>query len=180
LTLHCTFIETPVGTMRAMASGTALCACEFYNDRRMARLDARLVRWFGAPDIHDGANRVLEQTSLWLDAYFSGLSADAATLPLDLRGAPFELKVWHALRGIAPGTTATYGGIAARVHSPGAARAVGLANGANPIAIIVPCHRVIGSDGTLTGYGGGLDKKTWLLDHEKRWRTTPGNLRLEF
>ena len=86
-----------------------------------------------------------------------------------MRGAPFEVRVWTALREIPPGTTTTYGTIAKRVQSPDASRAVGMANGANPIAIIVPCHRVIGSNGTLTGYGGGLDKKTWLLEHERRW-----------
>ncbi len=84
-----------------------------------------------------------------------------------MRGAPFEVRVWTALREIPPGTTTTYGTIAKRVQSPDASRAVGMANGANPIAIIVPCHRVIGSNGTLTGYGGGLEKKTWLLEHER-------------
>src|SRR4029078_7198968 len=84
----------------------------------------------------------------------------------DMRGAPFEVAVWDALRTIAPGQTTSYGAIARQVGTPHASRAVGMANGANPIAIIVPCHRVIGSDGSLTGYGGGLDRKTWLLDHE--------------
>ena len=77
------------------------------------------------------------------------------------------------LRRIPPGTTTTYGAIAREVDSPDASRAVGMANGANPVAIIVPCHRVIGSNGTLTGYGGGLDKKSWLLDHERRWSVEP-------
>ena len=95
--------------------------------------------------------------------------AGITALPLDMRGAPFELRVWDALRTIPPGTTTTYGAIARTLRSPDASRAVGMANGANPIAIIVPCHRVIGANGTLTGYGGGLDKKTWLLEHEKRW-----------
>ena len=83
-----------------------------------------------------------------------------------MRGAAFELKVWVALRQIPRGQRASYGDIARQLGAPGASRAVGMANGANPIAIIVPCHRVIGSNGTLTGYGGGLDRKAWLLDHE--------------
>ena len=91
---------------------------------------------------------------------------------LEMRGAPFELRVWNALRKIPPGTTTTYGAIAREIGSPDASRAVGMANGANPIAIIVPCHRVIGSNGTLTGYGGGLETKSWLLSHERRWATS--------
>ena len=88
-----------------------------------------------------------------------------------MRGAPFELRVWAALRHIPPGRTVSYGEIARQIGAPGASRAVGMANGANPIAIIVPCHRVIGSNGTLTGYGGGLDRKAWLLDHERGQRS---------
>ena len=84
-----------------------------------------------------------------------------------MRGAPFERRVWAALRLIPPGRTVSYGEIARQIGAPGSSRAVGMANGANPIAIIVPCHRVIGSNGTLTGYGGGLDRKAWLLNHER-------------
>jgi methylated-DNA-[protein]-cysteine S-methyltransferase len=89
-----------------------------------------------------------------------------------MRGGPFERRVWGALLQIPAGETRSYGAIAKALGSVGASRAVGMANGANPIAIIVPCHRVIGSNGTLTGYGGGLDRKTWLLNHEARWRHT--------
>jgi len=91
-------------------------------------------------------------------------------VPLDLKGAPFELQVWDALRQIPIGATSTYGAIAKQLGAPAASRAVGAANGANPVGIIVPCHRVIGSSGKLTGYGGGLDRKQWLLNHEARWR----------
>jgi methylated-DNA-[protein]-cysteine S-methyltransferase len=76
--------------------------------------------------------------------------------------------VWHALRKIPCGTTVSYGELAKRIHRPAAVRAVGLANGSNPVGIVVPCHRVIGSDGSLTGYGGGIERKRWLLQHEKR------------
>ena len=116
----------------------------------------------------------LARTRSWLDAYFAGTSADISELRLDMRGAVFELKVWSALRAIPPGATTSYGAIAKALGSAGASRAVGMANGANPIPIIVPCHRVIGASGSLTGYGGGLERKTWLIDHERRWRN--GNL----
>jgi methylated-DNA-[protein]-cysteine S-methyltransferase len=84
-------------------------------------------------------------------------------------GTDFQRRVWAALRRIPAGTTTSYGRLAAAIGSPSACRAVGLANGANPIGIVVPCHRVIGADKTLTGYGGGIDRKRWLLDHELRW-----------
>ena len=158
--------------MLALASDEALCALEFSGRGRLTRLEARLDRWYAPHEIVDGANAVTERTRVWLADYFAGSGAgrfDPDGLALDARGAFFEQRVWQALREIPAGTTSTYGAIAKQLGSAGASRAVGLANGANPIAIIVPCHRVIGSNGTLTGYGGGLDKKQWLLDHEKRW-----------
>jgi len=100
-----------------------------------------------------------------LDEYFAG-SRTSFDLPLHMLGSAFQRRVWTALCDIPCGETATYGAIAERIGAPGAARAVGLANGQNPIAIIVPCHRVIGADGSLTGYGGGLPAKQWLLSHE--------------
>jgi methylated-DNA-[protein]-cysteine S-methyltransferase len=159
--------------MLALASDSALCALEFSTGGRMTRLEARLDRWFAPFVIEDGSNRIVDQTSKWLERYFAGESASIDGLSLDMRGAAFELRVWERLRAIPPGTTSTYGALAKQLGSLGASRAVGLANGANPIAIIVPCHRVIGSNGTLTGYGGGLDKKRWLLDHERRWAKQP-------
>ena len=83
-----------------------------------------------------------------------------------MNGTPFQKRVWEALRTVPAGKTASYAELAVRVGSPAAVRAVGAANGANPVAIVVPCHRIIGSNGTLTGYGGGLERKTWLLRHE--------------
>ena len=105
-----------------------------------------------------------------LGAYFKGdlINFD---VPLKLGGTEFQRKVWSHLRDIPYGETISYGELARRVGSPNASRAVGLANGRNPISIIVPCHRVIGSNGQLTGYGGGLDRKTWLLEHEGALRT---------
>ena len=160
--------------MLALASDEGLCALEFTGPKqRLTRLEARLQRWFPPHEIVDGGAPIITRTREWLAAYFEGASADISGLTLDMRGAPFEQRVWSALRCIPPGETTSYGAIAKTLDSPGASRAVGAANGANPIAIIVPCHRVIGSSGSLTGYGGGLDRKTWLIDHERRWRREP-------
>jgi methylated-DNA-[protein]-cysteine S-methyltransferase len=101
-----------------------------------------------------------------LDAYFAGALAAIDKLPVAATGTPFQRKVWQALRAIPCGTTLAYGALARRIDAPKAVRAVGLANGANPVSIVVPCHRVIGSDNSLTGYGGGLARKRWLLAHE--------------
>ena len=101
-----------------------------------------------------------------MDDYFAGDIAAIDRIAVDTGGTPFQQSVWRLLRLIPPGTTATYGELAAKLNSPGAARAVGLANGSNPVAIVVPCHRVIGAGGKLVGYGGGLDRKRWLLSHE--------------
>jgi O-6-methylguanine DNA methyltransferase len=167
-------ITTPVGDMLALASDDGLCALEFTGPRkRLTRLEARLQRHFPPHEIVDRETPVIARTRHWLDAYFVGKSAEVGDLPLDMRGAAFEKRVWKALTRIPPGETTSYGAIAKALGSAGASRAVGAANGANPIAIIVPCHRVIGSSGSLTGYGGGLDRKTWLLNHEKRWSREP-------
>ena len=140
---------------------------------RLTRLNARLVRWFPPHQVVDRDTATIARTRDWLAAYFAGTAAEVGNLPLDMRGAPFEKRVWTALRTIPPGQTTSYGAIAQALGRTGASRAVGAANGANPIAIIVPCHRVIGSSGSLTGYGGGLDRKTWLIEHERRWRREP-------
>lgn len=99
-------------------------------------------------------------------AYFAGELAVIDTMKVETGGTVFQRDVWRALREIPCGTTTSYGKLAARIGRPAAVRAVGLANGANPVAVIVPCHRVIGSNGSLTGYGGGIERKRWLLDHE--------------
>ncbi|VGO11026.1 Methylated-DNA--protein-cysteine methyltransferase [plant metagenome] len=103
-----------------------------------------------------------------LQAYFDGDLQALDSVPLALGGTEFQRQVWAALRAIAPGATRSYGELAALLGRPGASRAVGLANGANPIAIIIPCHRVIGADGSMTGFGGGIPRKRWLLGHEAR------------
>jgi methylated-DNA-[protein]-cysteine S-methyltransferase len=175
-----TILPTPIGEMLALSSDAGLCALEFTTvhgrargEERLARLDARLKRWFPPHEIVDRETPPIAQARRWLADYFSGDAADISAIPLDMRGAPFERRVWLALQTIPAGQTTSYGAIAQTLGAPGASRAVGAANGANPVAIIVPCHRVIGSSGSLTGYGGGLDRKTWLIDHERRWRTEP-------
>ena len=103
-----------------------------------------------------------------MNAYFAGDLAAIDRLPVETHGTPFQREVWAALRGIPCGTTISYAELARRIGRPAAVRAVGLANGANPVGVVVPCHRVIGADGSLTGYGGGIDRKRWLLAHEGR------------
>ncbi len=103
-----------------------------------------------------------------LDDYFAGHLSVLDNISVATAGTEFQRSVWQALRTIPPGTTLSYGQLAAQVNRPAASRAVGAANGANPVAIVVPCHRVIGANGTLTGYGGGLPRKRWLLDHERQ------------
>jgi methylated-DNA-[protein]-cysteine S-methyltransferase len=118
-----------------------------------------------------------------LCAYFAGELCEF-DLPIRMAGTPFQRLVWQGLRTIPYGVTISYAELARRVGHPGAARAVGAANGRNPIGIVVPCHRVIGADGTLTGYGGGLDRKQWLLEHEasvlaRQNRAHPAKQRVE-
>jgi methylated-DNA-[protein]-cysteine S-methyltransferase len=99
--------------------------------------------------------------------YFAGDLRAIDALPVETGGTPFQQEVWRALREIPCGMTTSYGRLAEHIGRPAAVRAVGLANGANPVAVVVPCHRVIGANGSLTGYGGGIERKRWLLDHER-------------
>jgi methylated-DNA-[protein]-cysteine S-methyltransferase len=118
---------------------------------------------------------VLDAAENQLAGYFDGRLTEF-DVPLELDGTPFQRRVWDELQRIPFGERTSYGELARRLGRPGSARAVGLANGRNPVSIIVPCHRVVGSDGTLTGYGGGLHRKAWLLDHEAQ--QGPGQLAL--
>lgn len=150
-----TVIGTPVGELRLVAEGEALTAIEFEP--------------FAAdePGGRDDEHPVLLQAARQLVEYFEG-DRQEFDLPLDPRGTEFQHQVWEQLRGIAYGETASYGDVAARLGRTNAAsRAVGLANGRNPIPIVVPCHRVVGANGTLTGYAGGLERKQILLDLEQ-------------
>ena len=131
-----------------------------YEDR-MVRL---LARAYGPVSLTTGA--APSDIRQALEAYFAGEFSRLAGIRWATGGTDFQRTVWQALTTIPPGETLSYGALAAGIGRPGAVRAVGLANGANPVAIVVPCHRVIGSDGSLTGYGGGLPRKQWLLTHE--------------
>jgi len=165
-TLITTSFETPVGPMQAIASGRGLCALEFCRPERSALLNARLQRWFPGATLIAGTSPFLTQAKAWLDTYFSADFARLRDVTLDPRGTEFELSVWKQMLRLSPGKTISYGELATRLRNPNGSRAVGNASRRNPIALIVPCHRVVGSNGGLTGYGGGLNQKEWLLEHE--------------
>ena len=159
-TLYSTVIDSPVGPLTIVASATGL----------------RALMWMGEGDVRvrigavEGGdtdpNGVIEATATQLDEYFAGTRTEF-DLPLDPVGTGFQQAAWDALRSIPFGETVSYGEQARRMGDVRKARAVGAANGRNPISIIVPCHRVVGADGSLTGFGGGIENKAWLLDHER-------------
>jgi O-6-methylguanine DNA methyltransferase len=157
---------SPVGGLLIVSDEDGrLRALDFEDyEARMLRL---LGRHYGDFTLTGGAAPAA--VTQGLDAYFAGDLESPATLAAATGGTAFQRAVWDALRAIPPGQTESYGALAARLGKPGASRAVGLANGSNPVAIIVPCHRVIGANGSLTGYAGGMTRKTWLLDHERRF-----------
>ncbi len=150
-----TTIDSPIGELLLVGDGEALSRLSMQGGRHPLAISPGWIRR------EETFRDVTEQ----LAEYFDG-ARRAFDLSLELAGNPFELRVWRALCEIPYGETISYGQLAARIGEPAAARAVGLANSRNPIALIVPCHRVIGADGTLTGYGGGLQRKRFLLDLE--------------
>lgn len=158
-------IETPIGTLFIVADTEGNLRATEWSDH-----DHRLRAWMQA---HYGKKGFrLEHSSnpsgltQAISAYFAGDLQAIDTLPVQTNGTPFQLEVWRELRKIPCGATISYAELARRIGRPKAVRAVGLANGSNPIGVVVPCHRVIGSNGSLTGYGGGIERKRWLLDHE--------------
>ena len=154
-------IPSPIGTILLVSDGQALCALDFEDcEERLHRL---LRRYCGTYALAPGR---AGGTGECVAAYFGGHLTALDQIPVRVTGSEFQRRVWAALRRIPAGTTTTYGHLAATIGAPTASRAVGLANGANPIAIVVPCHRVIGANASLTGYGGGLPRKQWLLRHE--------------
>jgi AraC family transcriptional regulator, regulatory protein of adaptative response / methylated-DNA-[protein]-cysteine methyltransferase len=157
-------VATPLGPMLLGATDEGVCLLEFC-DRRM--LETQLKRLAGRLDcvFAPGANAASDAMAAELEAYFAGTLQDFC-VPFVAVGSPFQKRVWQALRAIPYGETRSYAQQARMIGSPSAVRAVARANGDNPIAIAVPCHRVVGSDGKLTGYGGGLWRKRWLLHHE--------------
>lgn len=161
-----TKIGTPLGDMIAVADDAALYLLEFENRVALTGELRRLERDSGL--IGQGSNAILEMLIAQLGDYFAGKSAQFE-VPTIQNGTAFEEAVWKALKQIRPGQTRSYGDIADELGQPEKSREVGRANGANRISIIVPCHRVIGADGSLVGYGGGLWRKKWLLDHERQY-----------
>ena len=153
-------VPSPVGSLLVSAEDEGLTSVWFAPHE--GRIGADWVRDRGGTDV---ASRTLASARAQLEAYFAG-SLRAFDVPLAPTGTPFQLRVWEALRRIPFGETISYSTLARRIGSPDAVRAVGAANGRNPLPIIVPCHRVIGADGSLTGFGGGIERKRWLLDHE--------------
>jgi len=164
-TLQVERFDTPTGPVQIVTDeAQRLRAVDWvdFEDRML-----RLLRHGGAaPVLAQRAAAAPSAARLAIEAYFSGQLDAIDALPTMAAGTGFQQQVWAALRRIPAGRTVSYGALAASIGRPAAMRAVGMANGANPIPIVVPCHRVIGADGTLTGFGGGLERKRWLLAHE--------------
>ncbi|MFH8568616.1 methylated-DNA--[protein]-cysteine S-methyltransferase [Streptomyces sp. NPDC017993] len=156
---HTVLDGTPVGPLTLVAEGAALTGLYMTDQRHRPPQET-----FGLPA--DPREAPFAATIAQLQAYFRG-ELTTFDLPLALRGTPFQRRVWAALCTIPYGRTLSYGRLAERLGAPSAARAVGLANGRNPVGIVVPCHRVVGANGSLTGYGGGLDRKRQLLAFER-------------
>jgi methylated-DNA-[protein]-cysteine S-methyltransferase len=157
-------IETPTGPMRIVSDDEGCLRALDWEDCT-PRLQELMHRYNGGSiELRERSGRSTAARALL--AYFAGELDAINGLPTAIGGTPFQRTVWSALRHIPAGRTMSYGALAAKIGRPKAVRAVGLANGANPIAIVVPCHRVIGADSSLTGYGGGIERKRWLLAHE--------------
>lgn len=155
-------VSSPIGRILFASDGEAVCALDFAGyESRMETLLAHRYPSFEFRRTSDplGLKRLLE-------SYFAGDLHAFDTVPVRANGSPFQESVWAALRTIPPGETRSYGNLAVRLNRPKAARAVGHANSLNPVAIIVPCHRVIGASAALTGYASGIERKQWLLCHE--------------
>jgi methylated-DNA-[protein]-cysteine S-methyltransferase len=162
-------IDTPIGKMLVVTDRDgnlrALDWTEY--EARMRRL---LCHHYGASGFQIEPRHNANGLTDAINRYFAGEFEAIDDLPVKTGGTPFQRQVWRALRKIRCGTTVSYAQLAERIGRPTAVRAVGLANGSNPVGVVVPCHRVIGSDGSLTGYGGGIERKRWLLQHEQRAR----------
>lgn len=162
-------LDTPIGEMLIVADQQGSLRAVDWADyeprmRRLLRLHYG-SEGFGLEPAHNPND--LART---ISSYFEGDFAAIDALPVETAGTLFQRSVWHALRQIPCGTTTSYAKLAAQIGTPAAVRAVGAANGSNPVGVVVPCHRVIGADGSLTGYGGGIERKRWLLDHESKNR----------
>jgi methylated-DNA-[protein]-cysteine S-methyltransferase len=157
-------VHTPIDALTLAARDGKLCLLHF--GAREPAVRAALHRWYPGEAIERRRDPAGAATAL--AKYFSGELDVLDEIAVEMNGTPFQQRVWRALRTVRAGHTASYSEIAATIGAPSAVRAVGAANGANPVALVVPCHRIIGSNGSLTGYGGGLRRKEWLLRHEGR------------
>jgi methylated-DNA-[protein]-cysteine S-methyltransferase len=156
-------LDTPTGRIVLMSEGNVLRVLDWEN--KAARMQRLLQKHYGN-NVHLQPATQPSEALLALQAYFNGDIEAVNHIQTATNGTEFQKAVWNALRTIPAGQTMSYGELATTIGNPKASRAVGLANGSNPIAIIVPCHRVIGANSSLTGFGGGLERKHWLLDHE--------------
>lgn len=156
--IYCCSFESPIQSLQLLSDGRSLMGL-YMQSEKQALIPAR--DW-----VEDASVAPFPAAREQLVAYFNG-SLTQFDLPLQIQGTDFQQRVWQALKTIPYGTTVSYGELAQQMGQPKASRAVGLANGRNPLAIVVPCHRVIGANGKLTGYGGGLERKQWLLNHER-------------
>lgn len=159
--LHIDHIESPLGAVTIAVHGDVLCALDFIDEHAMRERLAGRVETARFVDREDPGG-----CSSRLRAYFDGQLDAIEGMPVDAGGTPFQRKVWKALREIPCGHTRSYRDVAEAIGNEGAVRAVGSANGRNPIGIVIPCHRVVNADQRLGGYAGGLDNKRWLLQHE--------------
>ena len=168
MSLVSSIYESPLGPVHFTLHDGALASLGFAE--QAPSLAARVARRFGrSPAEGDAAGAVCAR----LDRYFQGDLDALADLAVDAGGTAFQARVWAALRSIPAGAVRSYTDIARAVGAPAAVRAVGAANGRNPVSLVVPCHRVVGQDGALTGYAGGIERKQWLLDHERRHGARP-------
>jgi len=163
-TICFTRFESPLGTFISCATPKGICLLEF-SDRKMLQTELKLIRKKFNTEIEEGESEYFDLVKLQLDEYFNKKRKEF-TVPLHMIGTPFQQKAWNELLKIPYGQTRSYKAQALALNSPLAVRAVANANGMNMIAIVIPCHRVIGEDGSLTGYGGGLWRKKWLLELE--------------
>ncbi|WP_249137370.1 MULTISPECIES: methylated-DNA--[protein]-cysteine S-methyltransferase [Bradyrhizobium] len=161
-------METPLGVFHLVADGEGRLRAADFADCE-SRLQKSLSRQLGVSHVALVQGTLPQAIPAALRAYFSGQLDAIAGVPLKASGSPFQERVWRELRSVDPGAPLPYAALAARLGKPDAARAVGHANGANPFCVVVPCHRLIGGNGKLTGYSGGLERKRWLLAHEARY-----------
>jgi methylated-DNA-[protein]-cysteine S-methyltransferase len=161
-TIQLATTDSPIGGLTVAARASKVCLVHFGAVSDYVR--SALAAWYPGASVErgDDPGGVVSV----LSRYFAGDLASLDEIEVELHGTPFQQRVWNALRTVTAGSTTSYAELAGRVGSPTAVRAVGAANGANPVAVVLPCHRIIGSNGSLTGYGGGLERKRWLLDHE--------------